>query len=547
MTLGQRISRYRKEANISQEELGARLNVSRQAVSKWENDLAVPDMNDLLGLARVFGISVAELTDTPEAQTADVAQTAEPSTMDTPPSPSAPPKTVFDAIIHPLNRWQFTCAMLAAALVCIGVFLAIRVSHAERTPAPDSTVTAPDLPAQEAPPQEPPSAEVSRPKTDFALLLDWTEDGEFLELGQQTEAYPFSASSLYLDGGETVVTGDNGEEIHTVGTIEHDAFRLRYSDIAADGTCFLTLLEVAQTKEVSTPRGIHVGSTKAEVVGTYGPDALVYCLKEEGGDLLCQHDYYYAYQPKDALSNSLCFYMEDGLVAGIRVENMLDLGNEAYAVTNISRFPVQKNGDPDYSDRQDIYQEPITPTRQVYIAWNQLVTNENLSAEERYAYRSQVFTGLPDMDWQEFDSLGTINEYGTTEALILWLREQTCSDPELFWVQAGCCAKGLDGAYAENYDALLAAALFQNPVGYAKQLPRAAEYDEMVEQRILGSTAYSADYFTAECASAVEKLDEVIDTNALTAAENDWAKLLRYYLANPNSGNYTAYPNTPLE
>ena len=40
MTLGQRISRYRKELHISQEELGARLVVSRQAVSKWETGVS---------------------------------------------------------------------------------------------------------------------------------------------------------------------------------------------------------------------------------------------------------------------------------------------------------------------------------------------------------------------------------------------------------------------------------------------------------------------------------------------------------------------------
>ena len=62
MTLGQRICQYRKQLNISQEELGDRLGVSRQAVSKWETDLSVPDMNNLLALAREFGISVAELT-----------------------------------------------------------------------------------------------------------------------------------------------------------------------------------------------------------------------------------------------------------------------------------------------------------------------------------------------------------------------------------------------------------------------------------------------------------------------------------------------------
>ena len=57
MTLGQRISLYRKKLNISQEELGARLGVSRQAVSKWETDLSAPDLNNLIGLARELGDS----------------------------------------------------------------------------------------------------------------------------------------------------------------------------------------------------------------------------------------------------------------------------------------------------------------------------------------------------------------------------------------------------------------------------------------------------------------------------------------------------------
>ena len=68
MTLGQRISIYRKKPGISQETLGERLGVSRQAVSKWETDAASPDMENLLALAREFGVSVAELTETPEVQ-----------------------------------------------------------------------------------------------------------------------------------------------------------------------------------------------------------------------------------------------------------------------------------------------------------------------------------------------------------------------------------------------------------------------------------------------------------------------------------------------
>lgn len=71
MTLGQRISHCRKKLHISQEELGSRLGISRQAVSKWETGQSVPDMNNLLALAREFGVSVAELTETPEEAVPD--------------------------------------------------------------------------------------------------------------------------------------------------------------------------------------------------------------------------------------------------------------------------------------------------------------------------------------------------------------------------------------------------------------------------------------------------------------------------------------------
>lgn len=61
MTLGQRISEYRKKLGVSQEELGARLGVSRQAVSKWETGAADPSTANLLALAKLYGVSPEEL------------------------------------------------------------------------------------------------------------------------------------------------------------------------------------------------------------------------------------------------------------------------------------------------------------------------------------------------------------------------------------------------------------------------------------------------------------------------------------------------------
>ena len=61
MTLGQRIQAHRTRLGLSQEGLGEKLGVSRQAVSKWEADGAVPDTNKLIALSKLFGISLNEL------------------------------------------------------------------------------------------------------------------------------------------------------------------------------------------------------------------------------------------------------------------------------------------------------------------------------------------------------------------------------------------------------------------------------------------------------------------------------------------------------
>lgn len=60
-TLGTKISEYRKLKKMTQEELASKLNVSSQAVSKWENDLSIPDLPTLIELSDLFGTSLDEL------------------------------------------------------------------------------------------------------------------------------------------------------------------------------------------------------------------------------------------------------------------------------------------------------------------------------------------------------------------------------------------------------------------------------------------------------------------------------------------------------
>ena len=55
MSIGERISELRKQQNISQGQLAKALDVSRQAVSKWENDQTAPDTINLIRLADLLG------------------------------------------------------------------------------------------------------------------------------------------------------------------------------------------------------------------------------------------------------------------------------------------------------------------------------------------------------------------------------------------------------------------------------------------------------------------------------------------------------------
>ena len=61
MKLSEKIKALRKGAGLSQEEFGARLNVSRQAVTKWESGEGLPDIGNLLVLSRMFKVSIDDL------------------------------------------------------------------------------------------------------------------------------------------------------------------------------------------------------------------------------------------------------------------------------------------------------------------------------------------------------------------------------------------------------------------------------------------------------------------------------------------------------
>ncbi|MBR5284582.1 MAG: helix-turn-helix domain-containing protein [Clostridia bacterium] len=93
MTLGQHIQSLRKKAGLSQEALGEALGVSRQAVSKWEADAAVPELDTLIAMSRLFGISLGQLL-----------QIEEPMDVDAPSANESFSAEQMEAILHQYAR-----------------------------------------------------------------------------------------------------------------------------------------------------------------------------------------------------------------------------------------------------------------------------------------------------------------------------------------------------------------------------------------------------------------------------------------------------------
>ena len=531
MTLGQHISQYRKNLGISQEALGERLGVSRQAVSKWETGAAVPDMENLLALAREFGVSVAELTGTPEAV----------QTPEQPPPPFGLTPTKTRRLV-----------VLLVLVLLLPALWKILLDVLPKEKGPDTSINAVEVPESSQVTEQ--TIPVPAPKTDFALLWYGTDGKEeFLELGEQETFFPYDTT---LELTEPLESSDTDFSVMTSHLADCGAITVGYYHIEEDPASNPESPERESiwrlssiVSAVRTPRGIHPGSTKAQVLEAYG-DTLVYCLKGDSPYTIAPYDYYYAYQTPETGGAAMLVYMKDGLVSAIQMEHMAEWGSEAYPPDHISRFPLV-NGEPVFSLRVEQERENISDTRKVYISWNQLVTNNNLSAEERYAYRQTVFGLLPLMDWSELRTLGATDTDPDAGifGLIGWLSQQeTYSPSETLWLQMAKFSTGLDGAYAEGFNHVLTQSFFFDPVSFAKSLSSDALNDETRRAIIIG-VAYDAPWYEPQHTQAVTTLETALVDASFTEKEVGWAGLLYLYLtATMESGSLDeSLPRTPAE
>ena len=124
MTLGERIHTLRTARGLSQGDVAEALDVSRQSVSKWETDSSVPELEKLLGLSSLFGVTLDELVrgeDVPPAAAAAPSQSAPASSAPQPAQRGA--RTLIGVLLLGFGALIFVL-MLALSDVFTGLLFA---------------------------------------------------------------------------------------------------------------------------------------------------------------------------------------------------------------------------------------------------------------------------------------------------------------------------------------------------------------------------------------------------------------------------------------
>lgn len=106
MTLGEKITALRSQRGMSQGDLAEKINVSRQSISKWETDSSIPELDKLLQLSELFGVTLDELV---KGETVPAANHTK---QTTPPPPAA-------------EKSGSTRKIVGTILLCFGALIVI--------------------------------------------------------------------------------------------------------------------------------------------------------------------------------------------------------------------------------------------------------------------------------------------------------------------------------------------------------------------------------------------------------------------------------------
>ncbi len=130
MDVAERLAALRKRAGLSQGDVAERLNVSRQAVSRWETGFTVPSTDNLSHLGRLYGVTLDELLSYSAALPPEKPQEEAPAQQPKAEAPApTPPPAAASAPAH--ARAIIIALSILCLLLAIGVGVLLHQKHSE--------------------------------------------------------------------------------------------------------------------------------------------------------------------------------------------------------------------------------------------------------------------------------------------------------------------------------------------------------------------------------------------------------------------------------
>lgn len=130
MDVAERLAALRKRAGLSQGDVAARLNVSRQAVSRWETGFTVPSTDNLSHLGRLYGVTLDELLSYSAALPPEKPQEEAPAQQPKAEAPAPTPQPA--AASAPAHAKVIIIALsILCLLLAIGVGVLLHQKHSE--------------------------------------------------------------------------------------------------------------------------------------------------------------------------------------------------------------------------------------------------------------------------------------------------------------------------------------------------------------------------------------------------------------------------------
>ena len=240
MTFGEKLKGYRLQAKLTQDELAKKLFVDRTAITRWENNSRLPNIETVKKLAAIFGVSIDELLSEEEMKRAEQQTKAKENDEVTPPSKNKPPvRKIID-----------TCMIVLFALTGVAGASLITGGLLKTFEKPeDSSTSEVNLGNLQ-------SIYVSQNPTYMTYVVGQTFNSDGLEV-----------KGVYDSGSEEVITGyDISLKDPFTAPNRKQTCLISYYDEASENT-FTTLLEgisvYSSYSGVFTPVGLEAASGPA--------------------------------------------------------------------------------------------------------------------------------------------------------------------------------------------------------------------------------------------------------------------------------------------